>query len=412
MKKYFFFAVAALVALTACSKIETVESTQQTPIAFSVMNHLQKTKATTGLEYPQSVPFGTLAWWTNDPWQAAVADQTYVFMDNEKISYNAATATDPAMWAPSVPYYWTKTGYITFASYSPYTQGNTATTDGFSAVPTYDVTKGFLFPNYTIVSTTDVDLMYANLAKDCSKTTNVDGTVVYDGTTGDAGTDHGYKGVPTIFNHALCQINFAFRAIGRMNPNVDRIVIELTDVDILNIDNKGSFTQTPEVTTPPTPSWSSDHTAYTDYDFAPSSALSLDLIENTAANIAATNNYTSLGVSRILLPQALGADDDPSDPTADPIATTTDQKLVVKYTIKTHYTNVATDESDPKYWATESVTSTVRLNNGTITNWLDNQNITYRISINPYTTDLITFDPAVVAWTDVYSADVNLNEND
>ena len=228
----------------------------------------------------------------------------------------------------------------------------------------------------------------------------------------DGTSDNGYVGVPTIFNHALCQINFAFRAIGRKNPNVEKIVIELTDVDIVNIDNKGSFTQTPAVTTPATPRWASDHTAYTDYDFAPSSALSLELIENTAANIAATNNYTSLGVSRILLPQALGADDDPTDPTADPIATTTDQKLVVAYTIKIHYTSAPSDETDPKYWASESVTSTVRLNNGTITNWLDNQNITYRISINPYATDMITFDPAVVAWTDVYSADVNLNEND
>lgn len=404
MKKFFLFSLAAVTVLAACSKIETVQSTQQVPISFSVLNHLQRTKATTGLEYPQSVPFGTFAWWTSDDWTGIAADQDYVFMNNEQISFASG------VWAPATTYYWTKTGKITFASYSPYVDASTAASKGFSAVPTYDVTKGFLFPDYTVVSTTNVDLMFADLAANCSKDYNKDGSLVYDGTTGDNGTDHGYAGVPTIFNHALCQLNFAFRAIGRMNPNVDRIVVDVTDVDIVNIDNKGSFTQIPANTT--TPRWASDHNSTASYDFAPSTALSLTLIENTATNVAATDNYTSLGVSRILLPQALGADDDPTDATVDPISSTTDQKLVVAYTIKIHYTSAPTDESDPKYWATESVTSTVRLNNGTITNWADNQNITYRISINPYATDVVTFDPAVVAWTDVYSADVNLNEND
>lgn len=404
MKKFFLFSLAAVTVLAACSKIETVQSTQQVPISFSVLNHLQRTKATTGLEYPQSVPFGTFAWWTSDDWTGIAADQDFVFMNNEQISFASG------VWAPATTYYWTKTGKITFASYSPYVDASTAASKGFSAVPTYDVTKGFLFPDYTVVSTTNVDLMFADLAANCSKDYNKDGSLVYDGTTGDNGTDHGYAGVPTIFNHALCQLNFAFRAIGRMNPNVDRIVVDVTDVDIVNIDNKGSFTQIPANTT--TPRWASDHNSTASYDFAPSTALSLTLIENTATNVAATDNYTSLGVSRILLPQALGADDDPTDATVDPISSTTDQKLVVAYTIKIHYTSAPTDESDPKYWATESVTSTVRLNNGTITNWADNQNITYRISINPYATDVVTFDPAVVAWTDVYSADVNLNEND
>ena len=40
MKWYFIFAVAAMVALAACSKIETIESTREIPITFSVMNLL------------------------------------------------------------------------------------------------------------------------------------------------------------------------------------------------------------------------------------------------------------------------------------------------------------------------------------------------------------------------------------
>lgn len=409
MKKYFILAIAAVAALAACSKVETVDNAPDSPIRFSVVNHMQRTKATQGLTYPTSVPFGANAWWTQETWDntAASSKQTYVFMVNQEVAYDATNAE----WAPTVPFYWTKTGYITFASYSPYVDDSTKASKGFSAIPEYNVNNGYIFTDYTIVDNTDVDLMYSDLAADCTKNTNKNGAdVTDDQKTGT--TDSGFVGVPTIFNHALCQIGFAFRAIGRMNPNVDRIVVELEDVDIVNIDKKGTFTQIP---TTGTVKWASDHTVaanLANYDYQPASTITLNLIENTAANVAATTNYTALDITRILLPQELEEDDDPTDLTVDPIETTTDQKLVVTYTIKIHYTSAPTDESDPAYWATEQVTSEVRLNNGTIAAWRDNQNITYRISINPYSTVPVTFDPAVIDWTDIYSTDINLNEFD
>ena len=394
MKKYFIIAVTALAALAACSKNEVNDSRPDSPIRFSVVNHLQRTKATAGLEYPKGVPFGTHAWWTQNNWPDVAADQTYVFMDNQEVAYN----TTNKEWAPTQAFYWTKTGYTTFASYSPYTADGTD--NGYSAVPTYDVAKGFLFTNYTIVDGTNVDLMYSNLAANCTKDTNTDGALVTDDTT----PEGAFTGVPTIFNHALCQIGFAFRAIGRKNPNVEDIKIVLKDVDIVNINKKGSFTQNPASGA----KWASDHTEAANlasYDYAPASPIELSLIDNTAANVASTTNYTALATTRILLPQVLEEDDDPTDLTVDPIATTSDQKLVVSYTIKIKYAS-ATE------WATEEAVSAVRLNNGTITSWQDNQNITYRISINPYNTLPITFDPAVVDWTDVYSTDINLNQFD
>ena len=387
MKKYFIIAAAAIAAMAACSKVETVENTPDTLINFTVVNHLQQTKATAGLTYPTTVPFGTFAWWTQNSW-ASTADadkQTFAFMDNQEIQHTNN------QWLPTTAYYWTKTGKITFASYSPYITAATAASKGYSAVPAYDVTNGFLFTDYTIVDGTDVDLMYANLAVDCTKTTNTDGTAVTDDST----PEGNYAGVPTVFNHALCQIGFEFRAIGRKNPNVSDIKIVLTDVDILNIDNKGTFTQAAAT------KWATDHANNkTNYDYAPANAIELSLLDGTNATVvAATDNYTALGKTRILLPQSLL-----TGTTA--IDATTDQKLQVKYTIKIKYT------SAPDVWAEEEVTSTVRLNNGTIAAWLDNQNITYRISINPYSTVPVTFDPAIVDWTDVYSTDVNLNEFD
>ncbi|MBO4670466.1 MAG: hypothetical protein J5640_01295 [Bacteroidales bacterium] len=391
MKKYFILALAAMAAMAACTSVNVKDETPESAIRFSVINHLQQTKAQTlpytGMTYPTSVPFGTFAWWTQNTWTGAAADQSYVFMNNEQVAYAAG------VWAPASAYYWTKSGYITFASYSPYTAAGAD--NGYSEIPAYDVTKGFVFNNYSIVADTNVDLMYADLAANCTQQTNIDGSQVLD-----AG-DSGFSGVPTIFNHALCQLNFAFRAIGKKNPNVDRIVIELSDVDIKSIDNKGTFTQNNTVR------WATNHAANTtDYDFAPASALTLNLLDGTdPAVVAATDNYTDLGVSRILMPQELLN-------SADAIATTTDQLLTVVYTVKIHYTSAPADESDPAYWALEeNIATSVRLNNGGIAAWRDNQNITYRISINPYDTRAVTFDPAIVPWTDVYSTDVVINGN-
>ena len=389
MKKYFIFAVAALAALAACSKIETVESTREVPITFSVMNHLQQTKATAGLEYPKGVPFGTYAWWTENTWAstAAASKTQYVFMENEKIQHVAASGTDPNQWLPEHTYYWTKTGYITFASYSPYVaDASAAAAKGYSAVPTYDVTNGFLFPDYTIVDATNVDLMYANLAADCTKSTNTNGADVTDNAT----PEGGYAGVPTIFNHALCQVGFAFRCVGTKNPNVTEIKVVVTDVDILNISKKGSFTQNNAT------KWASaDRTVaanIADYEYDPATDLELTMIEKTVADAytaeQAAASYQATAEKRILLPQALV--------NSSPVAAT-DQKLSVSYTIMIKYA------SDPSTYATEQVTSVVNLYTTGLPAWGDNQNITYRITISPYSELPVSFDPAVVGWEDVYS---------
>lgn len=398
MRKYLILSLAAM-ATMACAKVESNDSTApDTPIRFSVVNRLQQqTKVTTGLEYPTDVPFGAFAWWTENNWTGIAADQSYVFMDNEQVSYQ--TSGNTHYWAPSSTYYWTKSGKLTFASYSPYVNADTKTSKGFSVIPSYNVTNGFLFTNYTVVDATNVDLMYANLAANCTQNSNNDGSLVYDGSTGDNGTDHGYAGVPTIFNHALCRLGFEFRALGNLNPNVDKINIELTGVSISNIDKTGSFTQTPAVTTPATPRWSTVHApvapaTLATYSFSPASTIVMEVKPDNADNRASVA-YTHTNVYRILLPQALQNG-------TDAIATTTDQKLVVTYNIKSHYKNTAEN-----VWATETgVTSTIRLYKGNITEWKENQNITYRITINPYDSTPVTFDPAVVDWTNVTSGDI------
>ena len=163
----------------------------------------------------------------------------------------------------------------------------------------------------------------------------------------------------------------------------------MTNVELLNINSKGSFTQTAST------KWSSDHSVAGDrksYTFSvPTGFADLDLIANTPENTASTTNYSDLGVTKILLPQTLV--DSSSDPSYD-VATTTDQVLSISYEITLNYTAGTS--------TTETITDArISLAKATLTEWSDNKNITYRISINPYA-DNITFDPAVKAWTDEF----------
>ena len=405
MKKCFIIAIAALAAVSACTKVDPVNTvTKDTAISFSVINHLHQTRATEGLTYPTTVPFGTFAWWTACEWDQETAPQEFVFMNNEEIKYKQLEASGPYVWAPASAYYWTKSGKLTFASYSPYVKeinDETKAAKGFSAIPAHDPALGFQFVDYTIVDNTNVDLMYANLAKDCTQDTNTDGTAVTDSSN----PEGGFKGVPTIFNHALCQVAFAFRAIGNKNPNVEDIKIIIKEVKIANIDKKGTFTQNPA--TNGAARWASTHATgnYTNYSYLTpegnpqTNAVELSFIDLgvTPTAVSATDNYTGIGDARILLPQTLAVTTDTNNAPVDPTPNTvTDQKLIVDYTIKTKY-------ASSTEWATEEVTSVARLKTSNMVAWADNQNILYRISIYPNAAVPVTFDPAVVSWTDVYS---------
>jgi len=358
MKKYLIFAAAALVASVACSKIQQ-EEIDNSAITFNVVNYVQKTKANTAFDTNKT--FGTFAWWTQTDW--ATDGQTNLFMDNQEVAYNG---TDN-VWAPTIKYFWTKTGKITFASYAPYTAA--AGSNGFVNLPTHTAANGFSFADYTIVNDTNVDLMYADIVKDQTENTN---PAAYNSVSGVA------EGVPTLFHHALTQVGFVFKAGKNTNPNVIDDEIVLKEVKILNIKNKGTFTQNN------TDQWASQSGAAEYSINAATNVITMDPEATTA--------YTPSVTSRIVLPQALAN------------TGTQQQSIYLSYVIRTKY--VGTTD-----FAEEVVTSTVPLyydntaNGGTaLTNWGINERILYTITINPYSDKVIYFDPAVVDWTDVNGA--------
>ena len=109
--------------------------------------------------------------------------------------------------------------------------------------------------------------------------------------------------------------------------------------------------------------------------------------------------FTNTNVIRLLLPQTLTVNDttDPTD------LLTAHQHVAVKYTVRTWYHSNATPVD-------EEVTTTALLKNVTVPSWTPNMSVVYNITINPYSDNPITFDPAVVDWEAVVSSPVTVGE--
>ena len=80
MKKLFVIATAAVVALAACTKVDTVDTSQDQAITFQVANYNIATKAPTSLITEGFNTFTTYAWYTpatGTANQAFMAPATY-----------------------------------------------------------------------------------------------------------------------------------------------------------------------------------------------------------------------------------------------------------------------------------------------------------------------------------------------
>ena len=128
MKKVLFFALAAGVALVACTKNEVRPVNVDQEITFQAVVDKAATKAGTfdnGVKYPTDRPFGTFAFFytTFDGYSKNAPK----YIDNAKVENTSRVNTGSA-WTTDPKYYWPKQGYLTFMSYSPYNELNTKVT--------------------------------------------------------------------------------------------------------------------------------------------------------------------------------------------------------------------------------------------------------------------------------------------
>ena len=331
---------AAILALASCTKVDKAQE-EDSLLTFKVLGYLQQTKANT--PYTGSA-FGTFAYWTATDW--ATDGDAFVYMNNDRVVQSPSYAQE-GEWGPESQRYWPKTGKLSFASYSPYTDG---AAHGFSAVPGFSKASGFVFADFTIGAGTDVDLMVADFNADQTKNNP---EYMLSGNT---------DGVPTLFRHVLSQIAFKFRTLENPNPNVEKSEIVIKRVVISGIYNSATYTQNN------TPVWAGQ-SGNASYEYNPATGHDVVVVageEPAGCEVA----------SRILMPQRLTAGT---------------QTLELDYTVRTKYF------SSPD-WAEESVTAVKDLLTGEVPSWDPNINLVYTITINPISTESILFDPAVAEW--------------
>ena len=210
MKKVIIISLAALLAVTACSKKET------TPVSKAVTFQTAAYATRAGIEgpeFPKTETFGVYGWATNNP--------DGYFMNNERISYNEEDGT----WGSDPTAFWPLKATVDFIGYYPY--GMSEITVGKDQIS---------FANLD-VEASQTDVLYSSKAVGYGY--NPDGT--YTGIDGSAG-------VPILFHHALAKVvvdaRTAYDRIEEADGTVYDWSVTLNSVTISDFYKKGDATFT------------------------------------------------------------------------------------------------------------------------------------------------------------------------
>ena len=367
MKKYFIIAVAALVASAACTKNEAVNQTPDQAISFQVAKYVGKTRAGESL-FPQDSTFKTSSWFHENATATAQS-----FMDGETIKWQSTTTS----WASDRAYFWPKTGWINFYSWTGYPQPSS-------------VAENRIQYNNVVIDTT-ANPMVASAALRYAKNENV-----YNGDDYKySGTD--VEGVPTLFHHLLAQVNIIVK-FDASDVNDTDYKWDLTiDADTLTFANTGSL----DIVFADTIATKNQTWPFitTGYHWTPSSTASnINLVgkDNLTADNKQTTQAPNVSAGKKLfnyisvMPQDL-------------TATGSAAKFSIKYTLTSYYQNTqhiretvvlggdnAIALTNFKYDVSGTPTS--------IDQWNMNYRYTYILTIKPNKT--VTFDPVVEQWVD------------
>ena len=354
MKKNIIIALAACVALAACTKneVKPVEVDQQ--ITFQAVVNKASTKAMIdGNTYDTGNTFGTVAY-------KVKGENTELYIPVSEVKYTAGSS---AYWSTEAPYYWPKESgsSLTFYSYSPFKYSETGTP---TAIPVTAAATGLTFTDYSVKDHQETDLMVAE--KKVGQTSN----------TSNAGGSWA-TGVPTVFHHMLAQIvaiNFQTVVDASASPVAvkdyanghsttgayvagDKQFV-VTDVYFEKFFEQGTLTAGASQ------SWASTGSVTDSYTWYPNTS---DPAKFIGGQCTPRNTYY------LVLPQ------DFNDETA---------KLHVKYEIHT-YTSAS-------QYATEKMDVSVPLKNLNA-KWEMNKKYTYTLNID---LDRIYWDPQVTDWVD------------
>ena len=348
MKKFFLLAAAALVAFTACTKIEDTDATPARKITFQAASYLQQTKAEVSImdEFTsfKCKAFLHAAGYTNET-------QNMFGANGETISaYNSSNAvttdkTQVKYWAPSHDYYWPKdaSSYINFVAWY----------DAKGTAPTEATETSLSFENYTVL--TSDNLLFADEA--WRYKANPDANRY--------GFNGIEEGVPMLFHHALAQlcIQAKVKKAAEGNTSWD---VTLSAISLAGVYNQGTLALTnSDNTTTGTKAWTGSWTTTGEASSVTMTDVDTPLT-TTERDVLAMQN---------VLPQTV----------------TNAVVLNFKYNISYKYNGTE--------YAHEKITAAIQLNSITnaIASWDMNKKITYTLTIDPETT-VIRIDPAMVDW--------------
>ena len=376
MKKFYLIALAACVALVACTKNEVRPVSTDQEITFETAVYKASSKALIATnKYPESATFGTVAYRESN-------EEKY--FGPEEVSYNSTKH----YWSTATAYYWPVNDALTFMSYSPFKYQESAhsstaitVTDSYNQLAIYD---------YDVAAHQDTDLMVADIQKGKKANTTQDGGAWQ-------------KGVPTVFHHKLSQIvAINFQTVDTQDPSTKKDYANghdgssakpyvagdqqffINEVSLKNTCFKGSYsyvyddstspattteTWTKAATTESSTLWFTEPSAYSN---AAGKFIGGEIhpyrTDDTGA--AATNNYI------LILPQTFEAYANKVDA----------PHIYIKYTVRTYYAaNGYSDEVIEEFVPIYDIHPT----------WAMNKKITYNFNL---TKQRIYWDPQVVNW--------------
>lgn len=411
MKKYFIFAATALVALTACSKIEITDTPETSKkIGFEIANYSAQTKANVALTNADDAlyQFHTYAYQFPKLGDAVEFMNTDIFAwDNATTPAKVTTGTGIYSWAPENDYFWPKTGFINFYSYA-------GTQSPAESVSADKKTVTLTYADMTIASTDNFMVADAALHFNANQSTYaVDGT---------EGSGHVTTGVPTLFRHMLAKL---YMDVKIQVPDAKKSANTIWKVQVLdNFDidgnstiadseksliipvNKGTLTltnadalATDAALNTTTQAWTRTQTGadvvsgWKPGNTTENIQLSQATILTLPVNSTESTAVEQLLAWRTVMPQL-----------------TENVKLQLVYKVQAlHGSTVFMEEI-----RTVGIDAAAVLKDltGSIAQWGSNQKITYHIIIDPIS-EKVTFDPAVEAYDAVEAnADdvININQ--
>ena len=376
MKKNIIIALAACVALAACTKNEVKPVNVDQEITFQAVVYKAATKAGTfdnSATYPTDRPFGTFAFFYTT--SGGYTKDAPKYIDNAKVE-NTSGVTSGEAWTTSPKYYWPKQGFLTFMSYSPYNELHTKVT----CAPTADAKAEIKITDWNVDENQTVDIMIADRVDNKNANEN----------------NAGYTGVPTVFRHKLAQIvEFSVKTkenFGNLDasdlPQAGSKLFFLKKIELQKIVTKGSFSSGIEPSNINIGVWfpltSSEGTDYTWYNNEEATlAQGNDSEFNTTAVALSSGDINTNGYL-LVRPQSFASDDN--------------KKIVITYVIRS-YTS-ATAYSD------ETVVQSFNIYSAT-QSWGINKKYSFTITVD---LNQIYWAPSVENWEDATSTEYVFND--